>query len=66
MNPAVIKKRYGSQISIWGTVSTQKTLPFGNTKDIENEVKERIKTCAVGEGFIIAPTHKIQMDVAFE
>lgn len=66
MDPAYIKKRYGKKISLWGTVSTQKTLPFGTAKDVGNEVRERIKTCAPGGGFLIAPTHNIQLDTPFE
>jgi len=66
MDPAFIKKRYGKKISLWATVSTQKTLPFGTPKDVEEEVKERIRTCAPGGGFLIAPTHNIQLDTPFE
>lgn len=66
MDPAFIKKRFGSRISLWATVSTQKTLPFGTPQDVENEIKERIKTCAPGGGFLIAPTHNIQLDTSFE
>jgi uroporphyrinogen decarboxylase len=66
MDPAFIKKRYGKNISLWAAVSTQKTLPFGTAKDVENEVRERIKTCAPGGGFLIAPTHNIQLDTPFE
>ena len=29
MDPAEIKKRYGNRIAMWGTISTQQTLPFG-------------------------------------
>ena len=63
MEPAYIKKKYGNIISLWGTVSTQKTLPFGSPTDVEGEVKERMRTCACGGGFLIAPTHNIQLDV---
>ncbi|MCX6347133.1 MAG: hypothetical protein NTZ89_04250 [Actinobacteria bacterium] len=66
MDPAFIKKRFGKKISMWGSVSTQKTLPFGTPADVENEVRERIKTCAPGGGFLIAPTHNIQLDTSFE
>jgi uroporphyrinogen decarboxylase len=66
MDPAFIKKRYGNKIALWGTVSTQYTLPFKGPGDVENEVKERIRTCGPGGGFLIAPTHNIQLDVPFE
>jgi len=66
MDPAYIKKRYGSRIALWGTVSTQYTLPFKGPEDVEAEVRERIRTCAPGGGFLIAPTHNIQLDVPLE
>jgi uroporphyrinogen decarboxylase len=66
MDPSFIKKRYGKKICLWGTVSTQQTLPFGTSEDVENEIKERIKTCGPGGGFLLAPTHNIQLDVPFE
>ena len=65
MDPSFIKKRYGKKICLWGTVSTQQTLPFGTSEDVENEIRERIKTCGPGGGFLLAPTHNIQLDVSF-
>ncbi|NIQ17892.1 MAG: hypothetical protein GTN43_03725, partial [Candidatus Aenigmarchaeota archaeon] len=59
-------KRYGKRIGLWGTVSTQDTLPFKGPEDVKREVRERIKTCAPGGGFLIAPTHNIQLDVPLE
>lgn len=66
MDPARIKKRYGHRLALWGTVSTQSTLPFKKPADVEAEVRERIRTCAPGGGFLLAPTHNIQLDVPFE
>ena len=66
MDPASIKKRYGDRIALWGTMSTQSTLPFGGPEEVTNEVKERIRTCAPGGGFLLAPTHNIQLDVPIE
>lgn len=63
MDPAYIKKRYGSRVALWGTIGTQQNLPFGSPRDVENEVKERIKTCGPGGGFLISPSHSIQLDV---
>jgi uroporphyrinogen decarboxylase len=66
MDPAYIKKRYGKRIALWGTVSTQSTLPFKGPSDVENEVRERILSCGPGGGFLLAPTHNIQLDVPIE
>jgi uroporphyrinogen decarboxylase len=66
MDPAALKRRYGRRLALWGTVSTQQTLPFGTPDAVRSEVRERIRTCAPGGGFLLAPTHNIQLDVPFE
>ncbi len=63
MNPATLKQRYGHRLALWGSVSTQTTLPFGSAQDVRSEVRERIRTCCAGGGFILSPTHAIQLDV---
>jgi len=62
MDPYYLKKRYGGNLSFWGTIDIQETLPFGTPEEVENEVKERIKFMAPGGGFIISPTHHVQID----
>ena len=66
MDPYLLKKRYGKNLSFFGTIDIQETLPFGTKEDIENEVKERIRNLAPGGGFIIAPTHHVQIDTSLE
>jgi len=62
MDPYYLKKRYGKNLSFWGTIDIQETLPFGTAREIEDEVKERIRYMGPGGGFIISPTHNIQID----
>ncbi|MES0341155.1 MAG: uroporphyrinogen decarboxylase family protein, partial [Candidatus Humimicrobiaceae bacterium] len=66
MDPNYVKKRYGKDLTLWGTVDIQETLPFGTTEDVEKEVRERIKNLAPGGGFIISPTHHVQIDTPLE
>lgn len=66
MNVSVLKKRYGKKLSFWGGIDIQKTLPFGTVEDITNEVKQRIKELGQGGGYIIAPSHHIQLDTSIE
>jgi len=66
MDPAYIKKRYGDNLCLWGTISTQHTFPFGKPGDVVNEVISRIRDCAPSGGFLIGPTHNIQLDVPEE
>ncbi|MBT4484718.1 MAG: hypothetical protein HOC71_13695 [Candidatus Latescibacteria bacterium] len=66
MDPAHLKKRFGNNLSFWGTLDIQETLPYGTIEDVENEVKERIRTVAPGGGLILGPSHNIQPDVPLE
>ncbi len=66
MNPVALKKRYGSKLSFWGTIDEQETLPFGTPETVRREVQERIQSLAPGGGFIIAPTHHVQLDTPLE
>jgi len=64
MDPYYLKKRYGKNLSLWGSIDIQETLPFGTPKEVENEVKDRIKNMGPGGGFIISPTHHVQIDTS--
>jgi len=66
IDPYYLKKRYGKNLSFWGSVDIQETLPFGTPEEIINEVRERIKIMGPGGGFIISPTHHVQIDTSVE
>jgi uroporphyrinogen decarboxylase len=57
MDPAAIKQTYGDHLSFWGTVSVQRTLPFGTPEAVRAEVRARIREVGRGGGFILAPAH---------
>jgi len=63
MDPAQVKKSYGERIALYGGISVQETLPFGTIEDVVREVELRIRTCAPGGGFIIAPSNDVMEDV---
>jgi uroporphyrinogen decarboxylase len=64
MDTRKLKKEFGKDITFWGGgVDTQKVLPNGTTKEIEEEVKKRIYDLAPGGGFVFATVHNIQPDV---
>ncbi len=58
--PELIKNRYGKNITFFGAINTQQTLPFGTTEDIRREVRERIKVLGKGGGYICGPDHHIK------
>ena len=43
MDPAAIKRKYGDRLSFWGTVSVQRTMPFGTPDEVRAEVRARIR-----------------------
>lgn len=61
-----LKARFGDKITFWGGIDSQKILPFGSVKEVENEVKQRIRDLAPGGGFVLAAVHNIQPDVSPE
>jgi uroporphyrinogen decarboxylase len=66
MDPASLKEEFGDRICFHGTISTQKTLPFGTPADVAAQVRQRIATVGRNGGFIVAPSHNIQPDTPVE
>lgn len=66
MDPAELKRQFGDKITFHGTISTQKTLPFGTPEQVRAEVRQRIETVGKNGGLIIAPAHNIQPDTPIE
>jgi uroporphyrinogen decarboxylase len=66
MDPASLKAEFGDRISFHGTISTQKTLPFGTVEDVVREVRERVRTVGRDGGLIVAPAHNFQPDTPVE
>jgi uroporphyrinogen decarboxylase len=66
MDPARIKRDYGSQLCFWGSIDEQHTLPFGSPADVRTEVQTRLETLGKNGGMIIGPTHHIQLDTPME
>jgi len=62
MDPIEIKKLYGDRIILRGTISMQKTMPFGKVDDVRKEVISRIENCGKGGGFILAPSNTVLLD----
>ena len=66
MDVEKIKQRYGSKVCLHGTISCQKTLPFGTPDDVASEVRQRIECCGTNGGLILAPSNTVQHDVPLE
>lgn len=66
MDPAQIKKEYGSRICLHGSIDTQYVLPQGSPGQVIDNVKRMIDILGSGGGFILAPCHVLQTDVPSE
>jgi uroporphyrinogen decarboxylase len=61
-----VKKKYGSRLTFWGGVSTQRVLPIFKPKDLQKEIVRVVKILRENGGLIIAPTHALPFDVPVE
>ena len=66
MDPARVKREFGRNLTLWGTVDIQEVLPFGTPEDVAAEVQLRLWTAGQGGGLILAPAHNIQPEVPLE
>ncbi len=63
MDTAILKQRYGTRISFWGAIDTQRVMPFGSPDDVRAEAHRRINDLAKDGGYVVAPVHVVQSDV---
>jgi uroporphyrinogen decarboxylase len=66
MDPKLLKDKYGDQLSFFGAIAVQSTLPFGTTDDVKNEMEKRKEILGKNGGWICAPTHHLQLDTPIE
>lgn len=66
MDRRELKRSFGDRLSFHGSISIQRTLPFGTPDDVRNEVRERRETLGPGGGFIFCTAHNIQADTPTE
>lgn len=64
MDTKRLKKEFGKHVVFWGGIDTQRILPFGKPKDVEEEVKRRISDLAPESGYIFAAVHNIQANTS--
>lgn len=67
MNPALIKKEFGKDISFWGGgINTQDTLPLGTVQQVKDEVKRNLDIFKKDGGFVFATIHNLQGECPIE
>lgn len=61
-----VKANYGDDLTFWGGISTQQTLPYVKPYELKEIVKETMGIMSVNGGYIAAPTHRVPADVPVE
>ncbi|MCP4643914.1 MAG: hypothetical protein GY851_25955 [bacterium] len=56
------KRRYGGELSFFGGISTQRTLPYGTPEQVREEVKRLLDEVGKNGGLIAAPAHDTPAD----
>lgn len=63
MDPRMLKREFGKELTFWGGVDTRDVLPRGTTDDVRQEVQKRIRQMGAGGGYILAAVHNLQKEV---
>ncbi len=66
MDRKELKQQFGDRLCFHGSISIQRTLPFGTPDDVRNEVRERVQTLGADGGFLFCTAHNIQADTPTE
>ncbi|MGC8777143.1 MAG: uroporphyrinogen decarboxylase family protein [Candidatus Caldatribacteriaceae bacterium] len=61
-----VVERYRGQITFWGTVSAQQTLPIGSPKDVAEEVRRRMDLAMSAGNLLPSPSNTIGPEVPVE
>jgi uroporphyrinogen decarboxylase len=57
-----VKRKYGRELSFFGGISTQRTLPYGTPQETRDEVRRLIDQVGRDGGYIASPAHAIPAD----
>jgi len=61
-----IHDQYGDSLSFWGTIGTQKLLPFGTKEEVKKVSRGRLEKCGIKGGMVVGPTHMVEPEVSWE
>jgi uroporphyrinogen decarboxylase len=62
MDPLDIKMNFGNRLCFHGGIDVQSTLPFSTEAEVRRTTRERIEVLGKGGGYILSPTHNVQVD----
>jgi uroporphyrinogen decarboxylase len=65
MDVYALLPKYRGRLTFHGGLSTQRTLPFGTSEDVQNETRRLLELGAEGS-YILSPAHAVEGDVPLE
>jgi len=60
MDPYGLKRDFGDQITFWGCLGSQSTIPFGSPDEIRAEIQRLRTEMGSGGGYILGPAKALQ------
>lgn len=66
MNPYELKREFGADITFWGGLGSQRTVPFGTPREIREEINRLCTVMAEGGGYILGPAKALQTETPTE
>jgi uroporphyrinogen decarboxylase len=66
MNPYELKKKFGKDLTFWGCLGSQSTIPFGTPAEIREEVRRLRREMGKGGGFILSCAKPVQPETPTE
>lgn len=66
MDPYELKRKFGGQITFWGCLGSQSTIPMGAPESIRAEVARLKREMGKGGGYILAPAKPLQPETPVE
>ena len=66
MEPERLKNEFGDKIVFWGAIDEQNILSHGTAQDVRKEVARVKKILNQNGGYVLAPSHNVQIDVPME
>jgi uroporphyrinogen decarboxylase len=63
-DPVELKEQFGERIAFFGGIDQQRLLPSGDCEAIRENVRFMARTLGAGGGYLLAPAHIVQPDVA--
>ncbi len=62
MDPARLKREFGTHLAFHGAIDIQQTLPTGTPDDVRREVRKRVVQMGPN-GYVLSPSHALQSDI---